>query len=62
MDVATEVALTARKLTLAYEGNVIIQELDLAIAQGQITVLIGPNGCGKSTLLKGIARLLKPRG
>jgi len=62
LDVATQAALSTRKLTLAYDGNVIIQGLDLAIPQGQITTLVGPNGCGKSTLLRGLARLLKPRG
>lgn len=61
-DVSAPVALTARKLTLAYDGNVIIQSLDLAIPQRQITTLVGPNGCGKSTLLRGMARLLKPKG
>jgi iron complex transport system ATP-binding protein len=55
------VALTTRKVTLAYEGNIVIQELDLAIPTGKITALVGPNGCGKSTLLKGLARLLKPK-
>lgn len=58
----TQIALTARRLTLAYDGNVIIRGLDLAIPQGQITTLVGPNGCGKSTLLRGMARLLKPQG
>lgn len=62
LDTATQVALTTRKLTLAYSGNTIIQGLDLAIPQGQITTLVGPNGCGKSTLLRGMARLLKPKG
>nr|WP_232214522.1 ABC transporter ATP-binding protein [Rubidibacter lacunae] len=54
--------MTARKLTLAYDGNVIIQGLELAIPKGQITTLVGSNGCGKSTLLRGMARLLKPQG
>lgn len=62
LDTATQIALTTRKLTLAYDGNTIIQGLDLAIPKGQITTLVGPNGCGKSTLLRGIARLLKPQG
>ena len=57
----TDTALTTRKLTLAYDGNPIIQDLDLAILSGKITVLVGPNGCGKSTLLKGLGRLLKPQ-
>ena len=62
LDTATTVALTTRKLTLAYDGNTVIQGLDLAIPQGRITTLVGPNGCGKSTLLRGLARLLKPQG
>lgn len=57
----TAYALTTRKLTLAYEGKVIIESLDLAIPTGKITILVGPNGCGKSTLLKGLGRLLKPK-
>lgn len=61
LEVATQIALTTRKLTLAYDSNTIIQGLDLGIPRGQITTLVGPNGCGKSTLLAGIARLLKPK-
>lgn len=61
LDVTSSAALTTRKLTLAYDGKVIIDSLDLAIPSGKITVLVGPNGCGKSTLLKGLGRLLKPK-
>lgn len=39
----------------------IVENIDLEIRTGEVTVLIGPNGCGKSTLLKTIGRLLKPR-
>lgn len=59
--VSTSYALTTRKLTLAYDQAIIIEELDLAIPTGKITALVGPNGCGKSTLLKGLGRLIKPR-
>ena len=55
--------LQAQNLTLAYSGNVaVISGLDLAIAPGRITALVGPNGCGKSTLLRGLARTLQPVG
>lgn len=47
-------------LTLSYGDKIIINELDLKIPKGEITVFIGGNGCGKSTLLRSIARLLKP--
>ncbi|PSB06788.1 cobalamin/Fe(3+)-siderophore ABC transporter ATP-binding protein [filamentous cyanobacterium CCP1] len=53
--------LTTRRLTLAYDQSLIIEDLNLAIPAGKITVLVGPNGCGKSTLLRGLARLLKPK-
>lgn len=54
--------LEARRLTLGYDRELIIHELNLVIPTGKITVLVGPNGCGKSTLLRGLGRLLKPRG
>ena len=37
-----------------------INGLDLEIAAGSFTVVIGPNGCGKSTLLRVIAGLKAP--
>ncbi|AFY40268.1 Iron-chelate-transporting ATPase [[Leptolyngbya] sp. PCC 7376] len=60
-DMPQAIALTTRKLTIAYDSKIIIDELDLAIPKGKITILVGPNGCGKSTLLKGLGRLLKPQ-
>ena len=55
-------ALAAQKLTLGYGEEPVIEELDLKIPKGEITVFIGSNGCGKSTLLRSMARLLKPEG
>ncbi|AGY56626.1 ABC transporter ATP-binding protein [Gloeobacter kilaueensis] len=34
-----------------------LQQIDLAIAAGELLVLVGPSGCGKSTLLRSIAGL-----
>jgi iron complex transport system ATP-binding protein len=52
--------LTAEAVTLAYGDRTIIDGLDLAIAPGRITTIVGANGCGKSTLLRSLARLLPP--
>lgn len=52
--------LQTKSLTLSYGDNKIIDNLDLNIPKGKITVFIGGNGCGKSTLLRSMARLLKP--
>ncbi|MDZ5472169.1 ABC transporter ATP-binding protein [Bacillus sp. 31A1R] len=54
-------AIETKSLTLSYGDSIIINELDVKIPKGEITVFIGGNGCGKSTLLRSIARLLKPK-
>ncbi|GGA38415.1 ABC transporter ATP-binding protein [Psychrobacillus lasiicapitis] len=54
-------AIETKNLTLSYGDSIIINELDLQIPKGEITVFIGGNGCGKSTILRSIARLLKPK-
>ncbi len=46
--------------TLAYDGRIISEHLDVAVPDGSFTVIVGPNACGKSTLLRGLARLLRP--
>jgi iron complex transport system ATP-binding protein len=54
-------AIETKSLSLSYGDTLIIDELDLKIPKGEISVFIGANGCGKSTLLRSIARLLKPK-
>ena len=53
--------LHARDLELAYGDRVVSRGLDIDVADGSITAVIGPNGCGKSTLLRALGRLLPPR-
>jgi iron complex transport system ATP-binding protein len=53
--------LRATGLTLGYDAEDVVRDLDVAIPDGRITVIVGANACGKSTLLRGLARLLKPR-
>ncbi|MBP1933809.1 ABC transporter ATP-binding protein [Ammoniphilus resinae] len=54
-------ALETKSLILSYGNDIIIDQLNLVIPKGKITVFIGSNGCGKSTLLRSLARLLKPQ-
>ncbi|WJY51132.1 ABC transporter ATP-binding protein [Streptomyces chengbuensis] len=54
--------LTARELTLAYEDRTVVRELDLAVPDGRVTVIVGPNACGKSTTLRALGWLLRPKG
>lgn len=55
-------SLNARNLTLGYGREPVIAGLDLDVAPGRITSILGPNGCGKSTLLHALARTLAPQG
>ncbi|EGX56710.1 siderophore ABC transporter ATP-binding protein [Streptomyces zinciresistens K42] len=54
-------ALRAERLRLAYDDRIVVEDLDLAVPPGRITVIVGANACGKSTLLRALARLLTPR-
>lgn len=55
------VLLEATDLRLAYGSAVVIDGLNLAIRQGEISGIVGANGAGKTTLLKGISGLLRKR-
>ena len=53
--------LVADAVTLAYGDRTVVESLDLTVAPGRITAIVGANGCGKSTLLRALSRLLAPR-
>ncbi|MEE2762669.1 MAG: ABC transporter ATP-binding protein [Pseudomonadota bacterium] len=53
--------LAACGLALGHGKLQVIEDLELALPDGQVTAIVGPNGCGKSTLLSGLARIHRPR-
>jgi multiple sugar transport system ATP-binding protein len=42
------------------DGTVAIEDLDLAVPNGSLFVVVGPSGCGKTTLLRLVAGLEDP--
>jgi len=50
--------LEIKNLSVAYDELLVLNEVNLQIADGEIYTIVGPSGCGKSTLLKAIAGLL----
>lgn len=54
--------LTAEHLTLRYDRHAVVDDLTLAVPDGVLTTIIGPNGCGKSTLLRALAGVHAPAG
>ncbi len=49
------------RVSFAYDGELILEEVSLRLFPGDFCALIGPNGSGKSTLLKIMVGLLHPR-
>jgi branched-chain amino acid transport system ATP-binding protein/urea transport system ATP-binding protein len=47
-------------ITAGYGGGRVLQGIDLEIAAGTVTALLGRNGMGKTTLMKAIMGLLRP--
>ncbi len=46
------------KVSKAYDGTVVVDDVSLVLPKGGVTSIIGPNGAGKSTLLSIVSRLL----
>lgn len=52
--------LTCTDIQKSYGSKRVLRDIDLALAAGEIGVLLGPSGCGKTTLLRVIAGLTAP--
>ena len=52
--------LVCRDAALGYEGQAVLEHLDLKVCAGDYLCIVGDNGSGKSTLLKGLLGLLPP--
>jgi energy-coupling factor transport system ATP-binding protein len=60
--VNTTEAIRISNLCHWYEpGRIILEGINLSIAEGEFTAIIGQNGSGKTTLMKNISGLLRPR-
>ena len=54
-------ALEARDLTLSWDGeHVIVLDVDVTVAPGEVCCLVGRSGCGKTTILHALAGLTTP--
>ena len=47
---------------LSFGGQVVLDDANLAVRDGECVAVVGPNGCGKSTLLKVMAGAENPDG
>lgn len=54
------IALSCRNVSKYYGSRVILDAIDMQIAEGEVLGLLGPNGAGKTTLMKSILGLSCP--
>ena len=52
-----QTSLSIEHLKKSYDDNLILDDIDLEVHQGEVIVLVGPSGCGKSTMLRCINAL-----
>ena len=52
-------AIETQDLTVAYQGKIAIENINLKLKRASRTAIVGPNGAGKSTLIKAILSLEK---
>lgn len=48
-------SIQLKNITKSYQGDVILENLNLTIPEGKFFALLGPSGCGKTTILRLIA-------
>ena len=54
-------ALEARDLTLSWDGeHIVVQDVTVTVAPGEVCCLVGRSGCGKTTILHALAGLTTP--
>ena len=49
--------ISCKNVSLGYDGNVIIKELNFSVDAGDYLCIIGENGAGKSTLMRTLLHL-----
>ena len=53
-------AISVRNVSAGYFGEIVIRDVSLEIARGEIFAVMGRSGCGKTTLFRAMVGLLKP--
>ncbi|MFN0117298.1 MAG: ATP-binding cassette domain-containing protein, partial [Elusimicrobiota bacterium] len=56
----TEVILSFDQVTLGYQKEIILKNINCQIAKGSFIGIVGPNGSGKTTFLRAALGLIAP--
>ncbi len=56
----TDTMIEAKKVSKAFNGRMVLNQLDLKVMRGETLVIMGRSGCGKSVFLKNVIGILRP--
>jgi energy-coupling factor transport system ATP-binding protein len=59
---SSEALVELRGVSAGYNGQTVLDGIDLCLYPGEFVALVGENGSGKSTLARVLAGLMRPRG
>lgn len=54
----SKAAIEVKDLSVAYDSNVVLEDISFTVKQGSMAAVIGPNGSGKTTLIKALLGLI----
>ena len=54
--------ITATDLSLGYDSQIIVKDLNFKVEQGDYLCIVGENGSGKTTLMRTLLHLKEPAG
>ena len=60
IDVSSPMALTVEGVSAGYGSVMVLRDVNLDIAPGEIVSVLGRNGAGKTTLLKSVMGIVRP--
>ena len=52
--------LRAQSLSVRFESQPVLDEIDFSVSSGEFVSIVGPSGCGKTTILRLVAGLIAP--
>lgn len=53
-------AIIVENLTMAFDNDIILQDVSFEVFQGEIFMIVGGSGCGKTVLMKNMIGLYRP--
>lgn len=57
-----ESVIQTKDLSVGFDGQTVLEHIDLTVPANTITAIIGPSGCGKTTLLKCFNGMVQEEG